>query len=141
MTVGWEYLLGLTGVLPAEVGGGGLLGFGAVRRLACDAQIVPIVLGSEGQPLDVGRASRSVPPAIRRALTARDGGCAFPGCDRPPTWCEAHHVRHWADGGETALSNLVLLCGHHHRRVHHDGWHVGFGDDSHPRFTPPGWVG
>jgi len=79
----------------------------AARRLACDAGIVPAMLGAAGEPLDVGRLSYPVTAAIRRALELRDGGCAFPGCDRPPPWCAAHHIQHWADGGMTALPNLV----------------------------------
>jgi hypothetical protein len=86
----------------------------AARRLACDAGIIPAVLGTASQPLDVGRQSRLVTGPLRRALVLRDGGCAFPGCDRPPRWTDAHHVRHWSDGGPTELSNLVLLCGFHH---------------------------
>jgi hypothetical protein len=86
----------------------------AARRIACDAGIIPAVLGSRSQPLDLGRQSRLVTGPLRRALVLRDGGCAFPGCDRPPRWCDAHHPLHWSDGGPTDLSNLVLLCGYHH---------------------------
>lgn len=111
----------------------------SARRLACDSGVVPVVLGSRSEPLDVGRLSYTVPRPMHRALVARDGGCAFPGCDRPAPWCEAHHVRHWADGGETALDNLVLLCGHHHRVVHHDGWEVRI-SASRPEFLPPPWI-
>jgi hypothetical protein len=89
-----------------------------VRKLACDASIIPMVLGSEGQPLDVGRAKRLVTPALLAALWARDKGCTYPGCGRPPQWSDAHHVRHWADGGTTSLLNLALLCGYHHTWVH-----------------------
>lgn len=88
----------------------------------------------------MGRATYLVTGGLRRALTARDHGCAFPGCGRPPAWCHAHHIRHWTDGGPTALTNLVLLCGYHHRAVHHHGWHVHLGDDGHPWFTPPPWT-
>ena len=89
-------------------------------------------------PLDVGRTYRSVPSWIRAALLVRDQHCAFPGCDRPPHWCQAHHIQHWADDGPTALSNLVLLCPHHHNAVHHDGWTVQIDPDTHlPAFTPP----
>ena len=84
----------------------------AVRRLACDAEILPVVLGSRSQVLDVGRTHRLVTPGIWRALVGRDRHCAFPGCTRMPMACDAHHVRHWADGGPTALDNLVLLCRH-----------------------------
>ncbi|KQM02903.1 HNH endonuclease [Frankia sp. CpI1-P] len=88
-------------------------------------------------PLDIGRSTRVVPPHLRRALAARDRGCTFPGCDRPPSWCEAHHVIHWTHSGITALHNLVLLCGHHHRQVHHDGWTILFTDTGHPAYIPP----
>jgi len=115
----------------------GAISVATARRLACDARVVPIVMGGESQPLDVGRASRAVPPAIRRALVARDGGCAFPGCDRPPSWCQAHHIVHWANGGSTSLNNLVMLCAHHHRRVHHDGWLVRVASDGLPEFATP----
>jgi len=100
---------------------GAVLSPATVRRLACDASIIPMVLGSQGQPLDLGRTRRLVTPALLAALWARDRGCTFPGCGRPPQWCDAHHVRHWADGGHTALTNLTLLCAHHHTWVHqHD---------------------
>ena len=94
----------------------------AVRRLACDASILPAVLGGTGQPLDVGRQRRLITGPLRRALVLRDRGCAFPGCDRP-RWCDAHHIQHWADGA-TPASNAVLLCGHHHRHLHHGDWAV-----------------
>jgi hypothetical protein len=111
----------------------------AARRHACDAHIIPHVLGNHSEPLDIGRASYSVPTPMRRALIVRDKGCAFPGCDRPPGWCEAHHIQSWLDGGSTALSNLVLLCNHHHERVHAQNWHITI-MDGHPEFTPPEWL-
>jgi hypothetical protein len=89
-----------------------------IRRLACDAGIVRIVLDGESQPLDIGRRTRTVPPAIRRALELRDGGCAWAGCDAPASWCDAHHIIHWIDGGVTALINLILLCRKHHTAIH-----------------------
>jgi hypothetical protein len=89
------------------------------RRLACDAGVSRVITDGPSQVLDLGRRTAVVPPALRRALVVRDGGCAFPGCGRPPGWCDAHHVVHWADGGPTALANLVLLCRPHHRLVHH----------------------
>lgn len=88
------------------------------RRLACDASVTRVVTDARSMPLEVGRATKVVSPALRRALAVRDGGCAFPGCERPPGWCDAHHVKHWAEGGETGLSNLVLLCRPHHRVIH-----------------------
>ncbi|MGA4727612.1 DUF222 domain-containing protein [Micromonospora taraxaci] len=111
-----------------------------VRRLACDATILPAVLGSAGQVLDVGRQRRLITGPLRRALVLRDGGCAFPGCDRPPRWCAAHHIHHWADGGPTNLTNAVLLCGHHHRHIHHTEWTVRLGDNGRPEFVPPAWL-
>lgn len=111
----------------------------AARRLACDAKVIPAVLGSRSEPLDVGRASYTVPTALRRALVLRDGGCAFPGCNRPHTWCHAHHLQHWAQGGRTALDNLVLLCGHHHRLLHHTLWE-GAVVNGVAHFTPPPYV-
>jgi hypothetical protein len=74
--------------------------------------------------LEVGRATRVVSAAQRTALAVRDGGCRSPGCDRPPAWCEAHHLRHWLHGGATDLGNLVLLCRAHHRAVHEGGHHL-----------------
>ncbi len=109
------------------------------RRAACDAGILPAVLGSAGQPLDIGRDTRVIPTAIRRALILRDRGCTFPGCHRPPNWTDAHHLRHWADGGPTSLANLTLLCGHHHRTVHTRNWAAH--TDPHggsPHWHPPG---
>ncbi|MGV9213994.1 DUF222 domain-containing protein [Micromonospora sp. RB23] len=111
-----------------------------VRRLACDAAILPTVLGGNGQPLDVGRQRRLVTGALRRALVLRDRGCAFPGCDRPPRWCDAHHIRHWVDGGSTSITNAVLLCGHHHRHVHKGEWTIQLDSDGRPIFVPPAWL-
>jgi hypothetical protein len=111
-----------------------------VRRLACGAQILPAVLGGNGQVLDVGRQRRLFTGPLRRALVLRDGGCAFPSCDRPPRWCAGHHVQHWSEGGATALDNAVLLCPTHHRQVHHHGWQVRVAADGHPEFTPPAWI-
>lgn len=92
------------------------------QRIACDASKVVMTHDSTGNILDLGRRTRIIPPALRRALTHRDQGCRFPGCGL--TFCDAHHVRHWARGGETSLDNLVLLCRHHHRWVHEEGYRV-----------------
>lgn len=89
-----------------------------VRRQACDAQIIPAVLGADSAPLDLGRAVRTASAAQHAHLRLRDRGCTFPGCDRPPSWCEAHHLIHWVDGGATSIDNLALLCGRHHTIVH-----------------------
>jgi hypothetical protein len=111
-----------------------------VRRLCCDASLLPVVLDGAGQPLDLGRERRLITGALRRALALRDKGCAFPGCDRPPRWCDGHHVVHWQDGGPTTLANAVLLCGHHHRLVHQQDWGVHIAADGLPSFTPPAWI-
>jgi hypothetical protein len=92
------------------------------RRLACDSAIVPL-LERAGRPLGVGRKTRSVPPALRRALASRDRGCRFPGCASHRT-VDAHHIEHWANGGATNLENLVQLCRHHHRLLHEGGYTV-----------------
>jgi hypothetical protein len=88
------------------------------RRMACDASVARVITSGSSEPLDVGRRTAVVPASLRRAIAVRDGGCRFPACDRPAGWCDAHHVVHWADGGETNLSNLVLLCRPHHRMAH-----------------------
>lgn len=92
-----------------------------VRRLACDAEIIPMILGGPGGSADVGRSSRTVPSRLRRLLIARDRHCRWPGCAEPPSRCDAHHVHHWADGGPTDLDNLVLLCHRHHNHLHQHG--------------------
>jgi hypothetical protein len=92
------------------------------RRLACDAGRVTLERGSDGEVAGASRRTRTIPPALRRALEARDRGCRFPGCGLRFT--DAHHIEHWADGGETTLRNTVLLCHRHHRRVHEDGYQV-----------------
>ena len=102
--------------------GGIRVGQETARRIACDAATVTLQHGPDGGVLDVGRRTRTVSPALRRALAARDGQCRFPGCEARR--CDAHHIRHWADGGETALANLVLLCRRHHRAVHEEGFRV-----------------
>jgi len=113
------------------------------RRLACDAGVVTIERDPDGSILDVGRKTRSVPPALRRALDARDRGCRFPDHSPPASgarglrFTDAHHIRHWADGGATRLGNLVLLCRFHHRLVHEEGFRVEYPDVGHPTFYTP----
>jgi len=91
------------------------------RRIACDSSIVNIKEDENGEPLSIGRRSRSIPPPMRRALGIRDGGCRFPGCTNN-RFVDGHHIKHWADGGETSMDNLVLLCRHHHHLVHDGGF-------------------
>src|SRR5476651_1792052 len=94
------------------------------RRLACDAAITPIFLGSESAQPMAGQTSRSISGSQRKALVVRDKGCRFPGCDRPADWTDVHHLKHWADGGKHVMDNLILLCRRHHRMVHEEGWQL-----------------
>ena len=137
VTTAYDKLVaGLGDACPTETGLE--LSVAAVRRLACHAEGIPGVLGSDGQILDVGRAYRLVTVALWIALILRDRHCAFPGCTRPPSMCHAHHIVHWVDGGPTSLANLVLLCGEHHRTVHHTPWQVRLRpDDGLPEFLAP----
>jgi hypothetical protein len=107
------------------------------RRLACDCSVVRIFETEQSEPLDVGRKTRTIPPAIRRALHARDKGCRFPGCTFK-RYVDGHHVKHWIHGGETKLSNLVTLCRFHHRLVHEGQVVVQALDDGAFRFVKPG---
>jgi hypothetical protein len=108
------------------------------RRIACDASVVQI-LERDGEPLSVGRKTRTIPSSVRRALQSRDRRCRFPGCEHC-RFLDAHHIRHWASGGETKLGNLVLLCRRHHRLVHEGGYSVAEGDDGNLQFSDP-WGG
>ena len=111
---------------------------GQARRMACELRLLPAVFGGESLPLDHGRAKRLFTGHQRRAQAHRDRGCVFPGCDRPPHWCVAHHARRtWADGGTTDLDDGVLLCPFHHRVLHDDGWDVEFAADGIPELVPP----
>jgi hypothetical protein len=116
VTVDYEILKGQLGRLP-EIDGTPVTP-ATMRRITCDAGIIPMLLGSQGEPLDVGRKTRTIPSALRRALEHRDRGCTWDGCDAPLSWCDAHHIIHWADGGETSLNNCKLLCRRHHTTTH-----------------------
>lgn len=125
------------------IGDGEPLSAGDLRRLCCDADLLPAVLGGPSAVLDVGRDCRLVPPDMRAALILRDGGCAFPGCKARPSECEAHHIIPWWIGGPTALWNLALLCHHHHALVEparygtRDQWEIRIGPDGLPETIPP----
>ena len=108
-----------------------------ILTLACRAEI-SVIRWRDGLPLDVGRRYRTETPAIRRALTARDRGCRWPGCGLPATWCTAHHIQPWQHGGTTRLPDLVLLCFvHHHYFIHLLGWTLSGTPDGLLRFTHP----
>jgi uncharacterized protein DUF222 len=126
-----------TGVVDLDWGG--TVSIQTARRICCDAEVIPIVMRGGSRPLDVGRRQRLVTGPLRRALIARDRGCVAPGCDRPPEWCDAHHLVHWADGGATSLANTALVCGYHHTLLHQGEWTARMIDGV-PYFIPPPWV-
>jgi hypothetical protein len=127
------------GLAAATLDDGGHLSAATLRRMACDAGIIPVVLKGAGQVLDIGRDRRLFNGHLRRALVARDKGCAFPACDRAARYCDGHHLKHWTTGGATALHNAVLLCRYHHRVIHEGEWHVKLTGGL-PEFTPPSYV-
>jgi hypothetical protein len=116
-----------------ELADGQPLAAETARRLACDASVVELREEEDGSVLSLGRKRRTVSPALRRALAARDRGCRFPGCDRT-RFVDAHHIRHWSSGGETSLDNLVLLCRRHHRLVHERGYTLERAADGSAKF-------
>ncbi|WP_262103952.1 HNH endonuclease signature motif containing protein [Arthrobacter sp. Marseille-P9274] len=118
----------------------GLITPRTVRKMACDADLIPIVFGGKGEVLDIGRAQRLFTPAQRRALVARDKGCAFPGCTMPAHWTEAHHIRYWKKHkGRTSVANGVLLCSFHHHLIHAGDWIIE-SIDGIPWFIPPAYT-
>ena len=165
MTVDLDSLLGHHPGLGGETGGPVPLDPEACRRLACDGAVTRVLVsrhpdhhgrrqpggpaagggdpaspalgGGRTQPLEVGRTSRVVSAAQRAALVVRDGGCAVAGCDRPPAWCEAHHLVHWLHGGPTDLENLALVYRAHHRAVHEGGWRLARDPDGRLTASPP----
>ncbi|MGB5303956.1 MAG: DUF222 domain-containing protein, partial [Gemmatimonadota bacterium] len=125
-----------SGLGQSELEDGTRVSYETSRRLSCDAAVVEIGHARDRSVLDVGRKTRTIPPSVRRALEVRDRGCRFPGCGLRFT--DAHHIRHWADGGETSLTNLLLLCNHHHRLLHEEGWKVEWwGKDRQAAFIDP----
>ena len=137
LTLTLEQLEARTGL--ATTAHGGVISVPQALRIAAEADIVPVVLGDAGGVLGYGLTRRTASIGQRRALAARDGGCSFPGCDRPPDWCETHHVTPWVDGGCTDLDNLTLVCGFHHREHRKRGWtcHITNGV---PYWRPPSWL-
>ncbi|MDO5500979.1 MAG: DUF222 domain-containing protein, partial [Propionibacteriaceae bacterium] len=140
----WDTLVG--GLGQMALSGGSFLTAAEIRRLACDCDLIPAVLNTDGIPLDLGRSHRLVTPDLRTAVVARDQGCAFPGCTKPPAACEVHHIIPWWAGGPTSLDNLVLLCPHHHRTIEPTRawpadephrWSIQLGPDHIPQIIPP----
>jgi Domain of unknown function (DUF222)/HNH endonuclease len=122
---------------PCELDNVGPISPQTALRLACDASVTRVVMSADSEPLDVGRRTAIVPAGMRRAVIARDRHCRFPGCDRPQSWCDAHHIVHWARGGPTSVSNLVLLCRRHHRLVHGEGGFRLAIEEGKPMFRRP----
>jgi hypothetical protein len=139
VTVAYDPLTRALGVGRLDTGD--RLSPAAVRRIACDAHLLPVVLSGAGQVLDAGRTRRLATGPLRRALVVRDRGCTFPTCDRPPRWCDGHHVVPWTAGGPTRPDNLVLVCRRHHRLLHHSDWTVKIAADGLPEFFPPSGSG
>lgn len=139
MTVSYDALTDRLGRATLDATGAAA-GPALTRRLLCDCDVVPAVLGAAGEPLDIGRATRVWPAAIRRAITLRDRGCVFPGCDRPARWSELHHVWFWVDGVPTSVSNGCVVCGYHHTLIHRGDWAVRMAGDGRPEVIPPAWV-
>jgi hypothetical protein len=136
VTIPLEFLT--SGLGTATLTGGGTITAGAARRLACDANLIPAVLGGASELLDLGRTRQLVSPGQRQFLNLRDGGCLFPGCDRPPADCDAHHRKHWTKyGGKTNRENLDLFCLFHHHLVHEGGWTYQVADAQTLHFQPP----
>lgn len=126
---------------PASLNNGRAISAAEARLIACDAKIIPAVLGGASEVLDLGRAIRSASIGQRCALYLRDKGCVFPGCDRPPEWTQVHHIKEWcAQSGPTDIANLCLLCSYHHRLIHHSDWSIRMGDDGLPDVIPPAWL-
>jgi hypothetical protein len=109
----------------------------ALRRVACDGDLIPTLTDTTGSTLDVGRRTRAISPALRRALWLRDRGCRFPGCTHT-RFLQGHHIQHWLHGGRTALDNLVLLCSRHHGLAHEGGFRIVVAEDGTPAFVAPG---
>lgn len=142
VTVDYQTLLGALG--HATLADGSPISAGEARRLACDAGILPAVLGSNSVPLDVGHHRRLFAQELRQALVLRDRGCCFPGCQAPPSACEGHHIQPWWDDGPTALHNGALVCPYHHRLVEPDPhlpsemqWQLSLDPRGLPKVKPP----
>jgi len=112
----------------------------AVRRLACDAKILPATMNGSGQVLDLGRTQRTWAGPARRAVVLRDRGCIFPDCDRPPSACDIHHIVYFSHGGQTDLANAAMLCAFHHYLIHHSDWTIGHDAHGLPFVIPPAWI-
>ena len=137
VTTTLETLQGLIGAPAGEMALSLPISAKTVQRIACDSSITRVLLGADSAVIDAGRAKRVVSGGTRRLLDARDRHCRWPGCERPASWSSAHHVVHWAQGGKTDLSNMILLCQHHHWMVHEGGWRLSLAADDRVLTIPP----
>jgi hypothetical protein len=137
LTASVETVMGLSGAPGGELEFAGVVPAATVQRLVCDASIRRVLLGPDSAVIDVGRALRMPSGAGRAALRVRDQGCVWPGCDRPASWTNPHHLLHWGHGGDSNIPNLVLLCHRHHWNVHEGGWQVLKTEDGRVLAIPP----
>ena len=137
VTTTLETLQGLIGAPAGEMALSLPISSKTVQRFACDSSITRVLLGADSAVIDAGRAKRVVAGGTRRVLDARDKHCRWPGCERPASWSSAHHILHWAQGGKTDLSNMILLCQHHHWMVHEGGWRLSLAADGRVLAIPP----
>lgn len=137
VTTTLETLQGLIGAPAGEMALSLPISSKTVQRIACDGSITRVLLGADSAVIDAGRAKRVVSGGTRRLLDARDKHCRWPSCERPASWTAAHHIRHWAQGGKTDLSNMILLCRHHHWMVHEGGWRLSLAADGRVLAIPP----
>ena len=124
-----ETLKGLAGAAGAEMEFSLPISSASLQRMACDCSVTRVLLSQESVVVDIGRSRRMITGPARKALNARDGHCRWPGCERPASWCDGHHIVHWIEGGTNEPNNLVLLCRRHHRMVHEGGWQLVKCDD------------
>ena len=137
VTTTLETLMGVCGAPAGTLQFSEPVSIATVQRLACDASITRILLNPKSLPVDVGRATRAPSAGLRKALVARDGGCIWPGCERPASWTAAHHFKHWGHFGETELPNMGLVCYRHHELCHEGGWNLAWSDDGRLLVIPP----
>ncbi|MDX6213847.1 MAG: hypothetical protein QOF82_2934 [Frankiales bacterium] len=123
----------------ALIGTDALLPAATIARICCDADLSIAQVNAWGDPFNLYRGARNASITQRRALVIRDRGCVFPGCDRPPAHCQAHHIKYWSADGYTNMDNLALVCWFHHRLLHEGGWHLQRIPPTQPD-TPPGWL-
>ena len=129
VTASLDTLLGIAGAPGGETEFSVPLSTATVKRLACDSSVSRVLLDQSSVVIDVGRATHKIPVGLRKALELRDRHCRWPGCEKPASWCDGHHLEHWIHGGGLDLPNIVLLCQHHHWLVHEGGWQLVKTDD------------